>query len=275
MRGTHEDGGPPPGPGRGSPGSSPGPAASEFDAAFTATAASAGIRQVWELADPSLPRQIEPFSFLSAALLRQVTGDLALAAGQTLVDLGCGRGGPGLWAAQQAGTSLVGVDFSPVAVSQAAHRAALFGLRGRARFVIGDLASTGLPDGSADAAMSIDAFHFAADPDAAAAEALRILKPGRRLVLTNWQARTPGDTRLPGRSRIDWAQLLSGAGFAEIMTTARPEWHALWTRTYRIALELGDPGGDWLLRDLQDEARARLPLADLLLRVAVTATAPG
>ena len=35
--------------------------------------------------------------------------------------------------------SLVGVDFSPVAAEQAAHRAALFGLTGRTRFVVGDL----------------------------------------------------------------------------------------------------------------------------------------
>ena len=60
--------------------------------------------------------------------------------------------------------------------------AALFGLASRARFVVGDLAHTGLPQASADAAVSIDAFHFAADPAAAAAEARRILRPGGRLV---------------------------------------------------------------------------------------------
>ena len=38
--------------------------------------------------------------------------------------LGCGRGGPGLWLAQQAGAALVGVDLSPVAVDQAAARSA-------------------------------------------------------------------------------------------------------------------------------------------------------
>jgi hypothetical protein len=56
---------------------------------------------------------------------------------------------------------------------------------------------------------------------------------------------------------------------------ARPEWHDLWTRVYRAALDLGDPGDDEPLADLQGEARLRLPVADLLDRVAVTATAPG
>ena len=32
---------------------------------------------------------------------------------------------------------------------------------------------------------------------------------------------------------------------------------------------------DWALADLQDEARQRLPVADLMLRVVVVATAPG
>src|SRR6266566_2922069 len=103
-----------------------------------------------------------------------------------------------------------------IAVEQAAHRAALFGLAGRARFTVGDLTRTGLPAAAADAVTSIDAFHFAADPAAAAAEARRILRPGRRLVLTNWQPKVPGDSRLPGRARIDWPPLLRGAGFTGV-----------------------------------------------------------
>jgi SAM-dependent methyltransferase len=167
------------------------------------------------------------------------------------------------------------VDFSLVAVDQAGHRAALFGLADRARFAVGDLTRTGLPQASADAVVSIDAFHFAADPAAAADEARRILRPGRRLVLTNSQPKDPNDPRLPGRMRINLPQLLRSAGFADIEMAARPEWHDLWTRVYRVALDLGDPSGDVLLADLQDEARHRLPVANLIHRVVVTATAPG
>ncbi len=213
--------------------------------------------------------------FVTAGLLRYVAQALDLSRGRTLVDLGCGRAGPGLWLAREADAWLTGVDFSPVAVGHAARRAALFGLAGRARFVVGDLARTGLPGASADAAVSIDAFHFAADPAAAAREVLRILRPGRRLVLTNWQPEVPGDPRLPGRSRIDWPPLLRGAGFAGVEVEAQPEWHDAFTRVLRVALDLGDPGDDALLADLQDEARHRLPVADLMRRVAVTATAPG
>lgn len=250
----------------------PVPTAAGFDATFSAVPASAGLRKVWQLAMPELPPEIEPFSFVSLGLLRHVAHTLNIAPGQTLVDLGCGRGGPGLWLARTANVSLVGVDFSPVAVEQATQRATLFGLVGRARFVIGDLTDTGLPGHSADAVVSIDAFQFATDPNAAAIQARQLLRPGARLVLTNWQPKHPGDRRLPPRARIDWPPLLHAAGFTDIDMAERPGWHALWTRLYQVALDLGDPGDDTLLADLQDEARRRLPLAGLRRRVVVTAT---
>ena len=262
-------GGPAPAPG------GPPPVASEFDEAFSAVPAAAGFRRVWELAEPELPPEVEPFSFVSVGLLRYLAQALDLSSGQRLVDLGCGRGGPGLWLARETGVSLVGVDFSAVAIAQAARRAALFGLAGRARFAVGELARTGLPEASADAVVSVDAFHFAADPAAAAREALRILRPGRRLVLTNWQPEVPHDTRLPARNRIDWPPLLRAASFADIGMAARSEWQDLYIRVYQVALDLGDPGRDAVLADLQDEARLRLPMADLSHRVVVTATAPG
>jgi SAM-dependent methyltransferase len=179
------------------------PTAAEFDGEFATVGRSPGLRRVWQQASPDLPLEIEPYSFVSAALLGHVADALGLSPRQTLVDLGCGRGGPGLWLAQSQGALLIGVDFSAVAVLRATNRAALFGLADRARFVVGDLAATGLPAGIADAVVSIDALHFATDAAAAAGEARRLLRPGGRLVLTNWQPRSPVDPQLPSRMRID------------------------------------------------------------------------
>jgi hypothetical protein len=64
---------------------------------------------------------------------------------------------------------------------------------------------------------------------------------------------------------------LGSAGFVDVEVETRPEWHEAFTRVYRVALDLGDPGDDASLVDLQDEARHRLPLADLMHRVAVSA----
>lgn len=254
-----------------------GPTDADFDRCFTGAAVSAGLRRVWQLAAPDLPARIEPFSFVSLAFLGHLQQALALSPGQRLVDLACGRGGPGLWLAQRSGAVLTGVDFSAVAVAQAAERAALFGLGdGQAEFVVGDLAGTGLPAASADAVVCIDALHFAADLVAGAGEALRVLRPGGRLVLTNWQPRTPGDPRLPSSRRDrDWQRILVAAGFTDVRLEVRPEWHEFYTRIYQTALELGDPGEDTALAALQNEARLRLPTAELLDRVQVTGTRPA
>jgi SAM-dependent methyltransferase len=248
--------------------------AAEFDSEFATVGGSPGLRRVWQQASPDLPPEIEPYSFVSVALLGHLTDALALSPGKTLVDLGCGRGGPGLWLAQSRRAILIGVDFSAVAVQQATDRAALFGLANQTRFVVGDLASTGLADGIADAVVSVDALHFAADPMAAAREARRLLRPGGRLALTNWQARSPVDSRLPSRMRIDWATTLGSAGFAEVRVESRPEWHDLFTRVFQVALDLGDPGEDVGLASLQDEARQALPQADLVDRIVATASRP-
>jgi hypothetical protein len=66
------------------------------------------------VAEPGLPPQIEPLSFVSPGLLRYVLRALALAAGQVLVDLGCGRGGPGRaridWPPLLRGAGFAGVE---------------------------------------------------------------------------------------------------------------------------------------------------------------------
>jgi SAM-dependent methyltransferase len=73
---------------------------------------------LWHAAEPTLPSEIEPFSFLSLAMLDHLAAWVALSPGLTLVDLACGGGGPGLWLARASGAALVGIDFSPVAVNQ-------------------------------------------------------------------------------------------------------------------------------------------------------------
>jgi SAM-dependent methyltransferase len=250
------------------------PTAADFDRQFAAVPSSPGIRRVWQAVDPDLPAEVEPCSFVSVALLRHVANALVLLPGQTLVDLGCGRGGPGLWLARSLGVTLVGVDLSAVAVQHATDRAALFGLDATARFLIGDLAATGQPDGSADAVVCIDAFAMAADLEAAGREVVRILRPGQRLVLTGWRPLHPGDVRLPASLRLDLAAVLRHAGLAGVEVESRAEWHDLFTGVYRAALDLGDPGDDAALAALQDEARRALPLAGLLDRVVITAIAP-
>jgi ubiquinone/menaquinone biosynthesis C-methylase UbiE len=108
-----------------------------------------------------------------------------------LLDAGCGWGGPGLWVARRLGCPLRGIDFSAAGVRHARDRATSLGAD--ARFDVGTLEATGLPDRFADAVMSVDALHFTPDPVAAGRELLRATRPGASMVVTLWQApRGPG-----------------------------------------------------------------------------------
>jgi hypothetical protein len=53
-----------------------------------------------------------------------------------------------------------------------------------------------------------------------------------------------------------------------------PEWHDVFTRVYRAALNAGDPAGDTALADLLDEAQRRLETAHLVDRVVASGTRP-
>src|SRR5829696_8366166 len=112
-----------------------------FDDAFTATARS---DLVWRLAAEAYgedyPAEVQPWGSTTWWVLGRCVAALRVGPGQVLVDLACGRGGPGLWLCRATGAELVGVDWSPVAVEEATRRAAEFVPAGRARFVVGDLA---------------------------------------------------------------------------------------------------------------------------------------
>jgi hypothetical protein len=70
------------------------------------------------------------------------------------------------------------------------------------------------------------------------------------------------------------AFLLDQACFTDVRVEARPDWHDVFTRVYRTALDAGDPAGDTALADPQDEARRHLETADLVDRVVASGTRP-
>lgn len=126
-----------------------------------------------------LPVEVEPFSFLPAEGFELVAALLGLEAEQVLVDLGCGRGGTGMWLARRNGARLVGVDVSRVAVDDASRRVRLFPGLGGAGFVVADVAAVGLAGDCADAAVCVDVLQLVDDPAGLLAEARRLLRPGR------------------------------------------------------------------------------------------------
>ena len=151
------------------------------------------------------PAEVEPFGFLSAAYLAMAARELDGFGVRRLLDVGCGRGGPGLWVAREIGAALVGIDIVAEAVTVARERAAVVGSAPDARFEVASATETGLPDGAFDGVVSFDALWMVIDKRAAFSEISRVLRPGSPLVFTTWE---------PAHLRHEW--LLERAGFSSV-----------------------------------------------------------
>jgi len=222
-----------------------------------------------------LPSGMDASGLLPWAGVAEVAAALNLAPGQLLVDLGCGRGGYSLEIARQTGARLLGLDFSPVAVTTAASCAARAAIAGPAAFCVGDITATGIGTGVADAVVCIETIMFADTHLDALRECRRILVAGGRLVLTCWEATNLADERLPQWARrIDLVRDLTEAGFEQVDAADKPAWRQAERDLWESALQ-ADAASDPAIESLQEEARRALDLFDSSRRVCAMATAPG
>ena len=214
--------------------------ADAFDQSHHGRMRSAVVEQIYRSAfGEDYAAGAQPSAFYSATTLQLAVDALQLRPGHVVADLGCGHGRPGLWAAQQTGAALIGIDLSPAGIELARHRAAQLGLDRQARFLVGDLAATGLPDASCDAVMSLDVLPFVQDKAAAAREVARILRAGGRFAFTTWERLgrpAGGDPRrrelaatfhahpLLESAKADYRQLISQAGLTIETCREPPGW---------------------------------------------------
>ena len=173
------------------------------------------------------PIEFAHIGFLTLTEAQRLVDGLDLAANDVLVDIACGAGGPGLWAAQRSGASLIGVDPAASGVAAATQRAIDVGLADRARFQLGTFEHSNVPDAAADAVMTIEAFQYAPDKRAAVREFARILKPGGRLGIVCFEVDPTKAQGLPvlGVDPIaDYSPLLHAAGFEVDTYDETPGW---------------------------------------------------
>lgn len=103
---------------------------------------------------------------------------------ERVLDVACGSGNGAIAAARRAWGNTVGVDYVPALLERGRERAAADRLE--IEFVEGDAESLPFADGEFDVVISIFGAMFAPRQEKAAAELLRVCRPGGRIGMCNW-----------------------------------------------------------------------------------------
>lgn len=199
--------------------------------------------------------------------------------GAELLDVGCGRGAVLLAAAHRAG-GLTGVDVSAGMLDRARDELRAAGVD-EVRLEVMDAEGLDFATESFDAVTAAFLLFFLPDPEKAAAEFHRVLRPGGQVAVSTWGDEDPrwawtdellADLRVDRRalqrpfdSPGEVEALLAGAGFTDL-TTQREEleirfadadqwWDWQWSFSFRGVLEQLDPA---VVEQIRAEATTRL-----------------
>lgn len=159
----------------------------------------------------------------------------ALKAGETVLDLGSGGGFDCFLAARAVGPTgrVIGVDMTPEMISRARDNARKVEAK-NVEFRLGEIEHLPVADGAVDAIMSNCVINLSPEKEAVFSEALRVLKPGGRLAISDVVAIAPIPPELQtqaaalagcisGASPLeDLKQTLAKVGFVDIQVTIAP-----------------------------------------------------
>lgn len=179
-----------------------------------------GAQRLWAEGNYAVVGQL-----LVEAALRLISA-AGIRPGMSVLDVGTGTGNVAIPAAK-VGASVTGLDLTPEMLDKAHARARAAGAQ--VEWVLGDAEQLPFPDESFDVVLSTFGVQFAPDQQRAAAELLRVCRPGGRIGLCCW---TPEGVagryisllgrhlggRSDGRASTDWGcersvrELFSGSG---------------------------------------------------------------
>ncbi len=145
---------------------------------------------------------VDEFHIRGRAATREIADALGVGPGNTVLDIGCGLGGPARALAEMCGCTVVGVDLTPAFCEAATAMSAWTALDGLTSFRVGDATALALDDASFDAAVTIHAAMNIPDKPAVYREAHRVLRPGGTFVVYDVLQGEGGDVLYP----VPWAR---------------------------------------------------------------------
>jgi ubiquinone/menaquinone biosynthesis C-methylase UbiE len=134
-------------------------------------------QQIWSSGDYG------SIAWITVPLARELTEAVDLRPGAKVLDVACGTGHVALEAARTF-CDVTGVDYVPELVETARRRAEAEGLK--IDFRVGDAEALPFADDSFDDVLSAIGVMFTADHERAAAELVRVCRPGGRIGMANW-----------------------------------------------------------------------------------------
>lgn len=217
------------------------------------------MESIWQDAfGDQFPKNLHHYGYITTIELEKMIALLDLEPDHVFLDIGCGKGGPGLYIAQQTGARYLGIDKVNEAVLQAKKFASQFDLNQEALFHQGEFYNIPLDDEMVDSVISIDSFWAAADKSFALQEVGRVLKPAGSFVFTNWDLLDQ-----------DPVHLYEQAGFKVIHREESKSWKVFQQKVYegiiRYEKELLSEMGK-AAEMLIYEANASLPYLGLSVR---------
>ncbi|MBS0166633.1 class I SAM-dependent methyltransferase [Nitrospira sp. CMX1] len=154
--------------------------------------------------------------------------------GEQVLEIGCANGRITEYLAEKTSCSILGIDYSDVAISQAQDRTQ--SKTGRLSFRCVDLIADDIPGEGYDTIIAVDCVYFMGNYDVTIRKLNNKLKPGGRMIVAAFQAKEEGDPEdvlEPGRTRM--ARVLQTLGLVYRQYNFTPNIRNHWVKNYEVS----------------------------------------